>query len=68
MGFKHATGDVHLDPGRRFWEYDPRDYFKLLTPIHEDKADVVFGSRFIGEPHRVLVLLAHPSGTSSSRG
>ena len=35
-------------------EYDPQDYLKLLQPIVDDKADVVYGSRFIGEPHRVL--------------
>ena len=35
-------------------EYDPNDYPKLLTPILDDRADVVYGSRFIGEPHRVL--------------
>jgi hypothetical protein len=36
-------------------EYDPQEYPKLLAPIVADKADVVFGSRFMGgEPHRVL--------------
>jgi glycosyltransferase involved in cell wall biosynthesis len=35
-------------------EYDPAEYPKLLQPILEGKADVVFGSRFIGYPHRVL--------------
>jgi len=35
-------------------EYDPDDYMKLLTPIVEDKADVIYVSRFIGEPDRVL--------------
>ena len=35
-------------------EYDPAEYPRLLQPILEGKADVVFGSRFIGDSHRVL--------------
>jgi len=35
-------------------EYDPADYPRLLGPIEEGKADVVYGSRFLGGPHRVL--------------
>ena len=52
-GFKQATGDVVLVQDADL-EYDPQDYPKLLQPILDDKADVVYGSRFIGEPHRVL--------------
>lgn len=52
-GFKLATGDVVLVQDADL-EYDPQDYQKLLQPILDDKADVVYGSRFIGEPHRVL--------------
>jgi glycosyltransferase involved in cell wall biosynthesis len=52
-GFKKATGDVVLIQDADL-EYDPNDYMKLLMPIIECKADVVYGSRFIGEPHRVL--------------
>lgn len=52
-GFQEATGDLILIQDADL-EYDPQDYRKLLQPILDDKADVVYGSRFIGEPHRVL--------------
>jgi glycosyltransferase involved in cell wall biosynthesis len=52
-GFAAATGDFVLIQDADL-EYDPNDYPKLLLPLVEDRADVVFGSRFIGgEPHRV---------------
>jgi len=35
-------------------EYDPAEYPRLIQPIVEDRADVVYGSRFIGDCHRVL--------------
>jgi glycosyltransferase involved in cell wall biosynthesis len=53
-GFKAATGDVVVVQDADL-EYDPQEYPKLMEPILRDKADVVFGSRFMGgEPHRVV--------------
>lgn len=53
-GFAAATGDIVLVQDADL-EYDPRDYERLLQPILEDRADVVYGSRFSGgESHRVL--------------
>jgi glycosyltransferase involved in cell wall biosynthesis len=52
-GFRHAVGTVIVVQDADL-EYDPSEYPRLLQPIIEDRADVVFGSRFIGESHRVL--------------
>jgi glycosyltransferase involved in cell wall biosynthesis len=52
-GFRHATGEIVIIQDADL-EYDPNDYIKLISPILQNKADVVYGSRFIGEPHRVL--------------
>lgn len=53
-GFAAATGDIILVQDADL-EYSPEDYPALLEPLVSDKADAVFGSRFMGgRPHRVL--------------
>jgi len=52
-GFRHCTGDLVIVQDAD-WEYDPAEFPKLIQPILDGRADVVIGSRFIGESHRVL--------------
>ena len=53
-GLRAAKGDILLIQDADL-EYDPRDYPTLLRPIEEGLADVVYGSRFLGAPHRVTM-------------
>lgn len=52
-GFSNASGDFIIIQDADL-EYDPREYPQLLAPLLDGRADAVFGSRFLGGPHRVL--------------
>ncbi len=53
-GFENASGDVMLIQDADL-EYDPREYPGLLKPLHENIADVVYGSRFLGAGRRPVL-------------
>jgi glycosyltransferase involved in cell wall biosynthesis len=53
-GIAAAAGDVLLIQDADL-EYDPRDYSRLLQPIEEGRAEVVYGSRFLGGPRRAML-------------
>ena len=52
-GFKEARSEIVIVQDADL-EYDPMDFYQLLAPIERGVADVVYGSRFLGGPHRVL--------------
>jgi glycosyltransferase involved in cell wall biosynthesis len=52
--FQQVKGDIVIIQDADL-EYDPQEYGKLIKPILDGKADVVYGSRFLGGPHRVLL-------------
>ena len=52
-GFAIAKGEIFIIQDADL-EYDPIDYPRLINPILQNKADIVFGSRFFGESHRTL--------------
>jgi len=54
QGFKEARGQIVIIQDADL-EYDPQDFFRLIEPIERGEADVVYGSRFLGGPHRVLL-------------
>ncbi|HUO03613.1 MAG TPA: glycosyltransferase family 2 protein [Candidatus Binataceae bacterium] len=53
LGFAAATNPYVFVQDADF-EYDPRDYARMIPPLLDGRADMVYGSRFLGGPHRVL--------------
>jgi glycosyltransferase involved in cell wall biosynthesis len=62
-GFRQATGDIVIIQDADL-EYDPQQYPKLIQPILDDKADVVYGSRFVTGDYRRVMYFWHMLGNS----
>ena len=62
-GFKHITGDIVIIQDADL-EYNPQEYHKLIKPILDGRADVVYGSRFITTEERRVLLFWHTFGNS----
>ena len=52
-GLQHVSGDIVIIQDADL-EYNPKEYYALIEPILDGRADAVYGSRFLGGPHRVL--------------
>ena len=63
QGVKIATGEIILIQDADL-EYDPRDYSKLLLPILENNADIVYGSRFMGTSQKRVLYFWHTMGNA----
>jgi glycosyltransferase involved in cell wall biosynthesis len=62
-GFKYVTGDIVIIQDADL-EYNPQEYHKLIRPILDGRADVVYGSRFITTEERRVLLFWHTLGNS----